>query len=132
MAVSQAEEDLTRRMWERIRLLVPAHPEHTRGGRPFADDFRCFLGIVYQLRNSIRWNDMPKEFPSGVTCWRRFDTWNKAGVWKRIHEIIVEELQAAGLLDLNELAIDATFVEARKGGIASEPRNLGSATRSRC
>ena len=132
MAVSRTEEELTRQMWDRIRPLLPPHPVHTLGGRPFADDFRCFQGIVYQLRNSIRWNDMPKEFPSGVTCWRRFDAWNKAGIWKRIHRIVVEELQEAGLLDLSELAMDATFVEARKGGTASEPRNVGSATRSRC
>ena len=80
MAVSRTEEELTRQMWDRIRPLLPPHPVHTLGGRPFADDFRCFQGIVYQLRNSIRWNDMPKEFPSGVTCWRRFDAWNKAGI----------------------------------------------------
>ena len=75
---------------------------------------------------------MPAEYPSGVTCWRCFDAWSRAGVWARIHEVVTEELQEAGLLDLDELAIDATFAEARKGGTASEPRNAGSATGSRC
>ena len=132
MAANRNEQRLLEAMWTRVQPLVPPHPVHTRGGRPFADDFRCFAGIVYQLRNAIRWNDRPKEYPSGVTCWRRFDAWSRAGVWSRIHEVIVAELQRAGLLDLSELAIDATFAEARKGGSASGPRNAGPATRSRC
>jgi len=132
MAANRKEQRLLEAMWIRIQPLLPAHPPRPKGGRPHVDDFRCFEGIVYQLRNAIRWNDMPAEYPSGVTCWRRFDTWSRAGVWKRIHAVIVAELQAAGLLDLSELTMDATFAEARKGGTASEPRNVGSGTRSRC
>ena len=63
-----------------IRPLLPAHPVHTRGGRPIVDDFRCFCGIVYPLRNAIRWNDMLAEYPSGMTCRRRFDAWSRVGV----------------------------------------------------
>ena len=48
------------------------------------------------------------------------------------HEVINDELQEEGLLDLDELAIDATFVDAQKKGSTSEPRKAGSATRSRC
>ncbi len=131
MAANAHELRLLKAMWLRIQPLLPPHPVHTRGGRPFADDFDCFCGIVHQLRNASRWNDMPKDYPAGVTCWRRFDAWSKAGVWQQIHAIIIEELEAAGLLDLSELTIDATFAEARKGGLASEPRKVGSATRLR-
>jgi transposase len=132
MAANRNEQRLLEAMWLRVQPLLPPRPVHTKGGRPFADDFRCFAGIVYLLRNGGRWNDLPREYPSDTTCWRRFDAWSKAGVWKQIHEVVVSELQEAGLLDFSELAIDATFAEARKGGPASGPQNAGSATRSRC
>ncbi|MGL4422911.1 MAG: transposase, partial [Gemmataceae bacterium] len=58
-------------MWSRIEPLLPPHPPQPAGGRPFRSDRDCFAGIVYRLRNGIRWMDMPAEFPSGPTCWRR-------------------------------------------------------------
>jgi len=117
------EQELLDRMWERVRPLIPEHPPHPNGGHPFADDKACFAGIVYQLRNAIRWNDMPAEFPSGVTCWRRHRDWTTAKVWDRVRRVILAELAAAGLLDTRELFLDATFAEARKGGRAAAPRN---------
>jgi transposase len=123
MAANAREEALLDAMYERVAPLLPANPPQPKGGRPFADNKACFAGIVYQLRNAIRWNDMPKEYPSGVTCWRRFDKWTELGLWTAIHQIILHELEEAGKLDLSELALDATFAEARKGGTASAPQN---------
>ena len=125
------EAELTDAMWERVAPLLPPQRPQPKGGRPFAGDKRCFAGIVYQLRNSIRWNAMPAEFPSGVTCWRRFDLWTKLGLWPRVHAIVLEELRDAGLLDTSEFFADATFAEARKGGTASALPHVGSAPKSR-
>ena len=82
-------------------------------------DSDCLAGLVYLLRNGGRWNALPDGFPSDTTCWRRHKAWVEAGVWDRIHAAILTELQDAGLLDTSELAIDATFVEARQGGATS-------------
>lgn len=125
------EAELTDSMWERVAPLLPPKRAQPKGGRPFADDKRCFNGIVHLLRNGLRWVDIPTEFGGYATCWRRFDRWTKLGLWPKVHAIILEELQGAGLLDTSELFADATFAEARKGGPASAPRNAGSAPRSR-
>lgn len=125
------EAELTDSMWERVAPLLPPKRAQPKGGRPFADDKRCFAGIVHMLRNGLRWNDIPAEFGGYATCWRRFDHWTKSGIWPRVHAIVLEELQEAGLLDTSELFADATFAEARKGGTASAPRNAGSAPKSR-
>jgi transposase len=127
MPSQDREQELLDAMWERVRPLLPPKRPQPKGGRPFADDKACFAGIVYQLRNGIRWNDMPEPFPSGVTCWRRFDLWTRRGIWPRVWTIVLEELEAAGLLDTSELFLDATFAEARKGGSASALQNVGSA-----
>ena len=121
------EQELLDALWERVRPLLPPKPPQPKGGRPFADDKACFAGIVYQLRNGIRWNDMPDSFPSGVTCWRRFDLWTRRGIWPRVWTLVLEELQDAGRLDTSELFLDATFAEARKGGPASALQSAASA-----
>ena len=114
-------------MWARVRPLLPPRPPQPRGGRPFADDRACFAGIVYALRNGIRWNDMPPHFPSAVTCWRRHRDWTAAGVWDTVWQRVLAELAAAGGADATELAIDATFAASRRGGPARAARAAASA-----
>jgi transposase len=126
MPSQRREQELLDRMWERVQPLLPPQPPHPKGGRPFADDKECFAGIVYQLRNAIRWNAMPPCFPSGVTCWRRHRDWTAAGVWSKVWKAVLRELEAAGKLDTSELFVDATFAEARKGGPASARRSAAS------
>ena len=123
MPSRQREAELFEALYRRIAPLLPAHPPQPKGGRPFASDKACLEGIVYVLRNGIRWNAMPRCFPSSTTCWKRFDAWTKLGIMQKIQERIVSELDDLGLLDLSELAMDATFVEAQKGGIVSEPQS---------
>ena len=120
------ERELLDRMWDRVRPLLPPRPPQPKGGGPFADDKACFAGIVYQLRNAIRWNGMSPCFPSGVTCWRRHRDWTAAGVWPRVWRLVLAELAAAGLLDTTELFLDATFAEARKGGSVRAAPAAGS------
>jgi transposase len=120
------EQVLSDRIWERVRTRLPGRPARPKGGRPPADDRACFAGIVYVLRNGIRWNAMPACFPSGVTCWRRHRDWTAAGVWEKVWKVVLDELDRAGKLDCRELFLDATFAEARKGGPASGPRNAAS------
>jgi len=127
MPSRKREQELLDRMWERVRPLLPVRPVNPKGGRPWADDKACFAGIVYQLRNNVRWNHLPPCFPSGVTCWRRHRDWTQAGVWHRVWRVVLAELAEAGALDTSELFLDATFAEARKGGSASAAPAAASA-----
>ena len=58
---------------------------------------RC-CGILFVLHTGIPWEFLPQElgFGSGMTCWRRLRDWNEAGVWQRLHEVLLAELHAAG------------------------------------
>ena len=116
MPDAKTERELNDRLWDRVRPLLPPQAPQPKGGRPWADDRACFEGIVYLLRNGLRWRQMPACYPSGVTCWRRHKAWTEAGVWHRVWKLVLAELQAAGKLDTSELAVDASFVEAKKGG----------------
>ncbi|GAA0516899.1 hypothetical protein Ade02nite_84940 [Paractinoplanes deccanensis] len=51
-----------------------------------------------------------------MTCWRRPRDGNNAGVWQRLHELLLAELRAAGKLDLSRAAVDSSHVRALTGG----------------
>ena len=126
MPSARRERELLDRMLERVHPLLPARAPNPKGGRPRAGDRACFAGIVYVLRNGIRWNDLPPGYPSDTTCWRRQDEWTRAGVWDAVHRVILEELADAGGLDTSGLYADATFAEDRKGGSARAARAAAS------
>lgn len=74
-------------------------------------------GIRFVLCTGIPWEFLPQElgFGSGTTCWRRLRDWNDAGVWQRLHESLLVELNAAGALDWSRAVIDGSHVRALKG-----------------
>ncbi|KQV14877.1 transposase [Kitasatospora sp. Root187] len=75
--------------------------------------------MVYVLRKGVAWRDVPIQVVgcSGVTAWRRLRDWTEAGVWLRLHEALLAELRAAGLLEMDDSAIDGSHVRALKGGL---------------
>lgn len=70
------------------------------------------------LYTGIPWEFLPQElgFGSAMTCWRRLPDWNDAGVWQRLHESLLAELNAADALDWSRAVIDGSHVRAMKGG----------------
>ena len=110
---------LTDKQWERIAPYFPEHPPSPKGGRPRESDRECLEGILWVVRTGARWQDMPMDFPSGTTCWRRLVEWAGEEVLEEIHAILIEELADLDQLDLEELFADATFIRAKKGATAS-------------
>ncbi|WP_406082817.1 IS5 family transposase [Streptomyces zaomyceticus] len=112
-------------LWERIAPLLPPRPprRHRYPGRLPADDRAALRGIVYVLRKNVSWRDVPAERTgcSGVTAWRRLRDRTEAGVWPSLHEVLLAELRKAGLLDMDDCAIDGSHVRALKGGSHTGP-----------
>jgi transposase len=73
---------------------------------------------VFVLKTGITWNQLEPGVVgcSGVTCWRRVRDWTEAGVWPVLHELLLAELRAAGQLDLDRCAVDASHVHANQRG----------------
>jgi transposase len=72
-----------------------------RPGRNRLDNRKVLCGTLFVLHTGIQWEYLPQElgFGSGMTCWRRLDEWNRAGMWQRLYELLLAELQGAGKLD---------------------------------
>src|SRR5215210_4504784 len=54
-------------------------------------------------------------FGSGSTCYRRLDEWQQAGVWERLHALLLSELRAGGELEWSRAVADSSHVQAKKG-----------------
>jgi transposase len=103
-------------------------------GRLRLDDRRCLEGILFVLFTGLPWRAVPAELGvSGVTCWRRLQEWQQAGVWGRLLAVLVEELDRRGRRDRAWLVVDASIAPAKKGApkrgqarwIAALPRPSG-------
>jgi transposase len=55
------------------------------------------------------------SFGSGSTCYRRLDEWQRAGVWERLHALLLAELRAAGEIEWSRAVADSSHVQATKG-----------------
>ncbi len=105
-------------LWERVEPLLPRTPRRFRyPGRKRLDDRAVLCGILFVLQTGIAWEHLPQElgFGSGMTCWRRLHAWQEAGVWERLHLVLLSELHAAGEIDWSRAVCDSSQIEAKKG-----------------
>jgi transposase len=107
---------LSEEQWTKIQPLLPKLRSR---GRPWADNRRVLEGILWVLKTGARWRDLPKEYPSPSTCWRRLRQWEEQDVWLNIWRQFLGELDQRGKLDWSESFLDGSFVPAKKGAIAS-------------
>ena len=75
-------------------------------------------GILFVLHTGIPWQDLPPElgFGSGVTCWRRLEEWQQAGVWDRAAPAAAAASCAPPIaIDFSRAIVDSSQVQAKKG-----------------
>jgi transposase len=90
-------------------------------------------GILFVLHTGIQWEFLPQQlgFGSGMTCWRRLEQWNRAGVWQRLHELLLAELHGAGKPDWSRAVVDASHLRAARRGPKAVRARLTAPARAR-
>ena len=114
MATAQLDEEL----WRLIEPLLPARKRRFRHpGRKRLGDRETLQGILFVLHTGIAWRHLPLElgFGSGATCRRRLDEWQAAGVWDKLHELLLARLQQAGEIEWSRAVVDGSHIQAKKG-----------------
>jgi transposase len=122
--MARTRVQLTEAQWAKIEPLLPKFKRSRKGGRKPADNRRVLEGILWVLRSGARWKDLPDEFPSPSTCWRRLRDWEEQDVWLDIWRAFLAELDEKGQLDWAETFADGSFAPAKKGALASERPNV--------
>lgn len=109
-------------LWARTEALLPVHRPGKRGP-VLLDDRSCLQGILFVLYTGINWKHLPPELGSGsgITCWRRFRRWCEAGVWDRLHRLLLSELHTLSEIDWSTVCLDGSHVRAKKGGEGTGP-----------
>jgi putative transposase len=90
-----------------MRRIEPYFP--LSHGIPRVDDRRIVSGIIFVIRNGLRWRDAPPSYGPHKTIYNRFIRWSRLGVFNRIFA----ELAAKGGKP-DRLMIDATHLKAHR------------------
>ena len=90
-----------------MRRIEPYFP--LSHGIPRVDDRRIVSGIIFVIRNGLRWRDAPPAYGPHKTIYNRFIRWSRLGVFNRIFA----ELAAKGGKP-DQLMIDATHLKAHR------------------
>ncbi len=92
---------------KQMRRIEPYFP--LSHGIPRVDDKRVLSGIIFVIRNGLRWRDAPRDYGPHKTIYNRFIRWSRLGVFNRIFA----ELSAKGPRP-ERLMIDATHLKAHR------------------
>ena len=92
---------------KQMRRIEPYFP--LSHGVPRVDDRRVISGIVFVIRNGLRWRDAPRDYGPHKTIYNRFVRWSRLGVFNRIFA------ELSGKWPRPErLMIDATHLKAHR------------------
>ena len=121
-------------LWEIIEPLIPKKKRRFQyPARKPVPDREVLTGILFVLKTGIAWEDLPVEMGcgSGMTCWRRLRDWQKAGVWDRIHKVLLSRLRQAEQIDFSRAVVDSASVRAVFGGRKQDQTRQIAAKRAR-
>jgi transposase len=90
-----------------IRRIEPYFP--LSHGVPRVDDRRILSGIVFVIRNGLRWRDAPAAYGPHKTIYNRFIRWSRMGVFNKIFAALAAASDADDVL-----MIDATHLKAHR------------------
>ena len=78
-------------------------------GVPRVDDRKVVSGIIFVIKNGLRWRDAPSRYGPSKTLYNRFVRWSRMGVFDRIFAGLAAEGGEPG-----EVMIDATHLKAHR------------------
>ena len=100
-----------------MRRIEPYFP--LSHGIPRVDDRRVISGIIFVIRNGLRWRAAPRDYGPHKTIYNRFIRWSRLGVFNRIFAELVGK---AGEPD--QVMIDATHLKAHRTAASLQKKGL--------
>jgi len=109
-------------LWEKIERILPKEKRIGSRGRPALANRRVFNGILFVLRSGCQWKGLKKEwFGASSSLHARFQTWNEAGLWKKIFRVMVKYYHKKRRIQWTWQSIDSKLVAAPLGGDLTGP-----------
>jgi transposase len=105
-------------LWREFEPLAGDPPRRFRyPGRKRYEPRLCLEGILTVLRWGLPWHALPASpgRPSGKTCWRRLDQWQRQGVWPQLVAQLLVRLFESDEIEWERALLDSTIVAAKRG-----------------
>ena len=121
---------LSDEFWDKVKEHIPENPgrdpskqyQHKPGqGRKRLDPRKVLEGIFYVLRTGCQWKAVPREFGSGSSLHRYFQTWGKAGFFQAIWATALQEYDDLIGIGWEWQSADGCMVKAPLAGSATGP-----------
>jgi len=90
-------------LWQIIEPLLPKQKPPAKGGRPRVGSRQALNGILFVLKTGIPGECLRQEMgcSCGMTCWRDLRDWQNAGIWDKIHKVLLSKLRKAEQIDFS-------------------------------
>jgi transposase len=107
-------------LWQRIQPLLPPPTLVEVSPRPVPDrDCDCAAALVFMARTSIPCSLLPAQklgCGSASICWRRLAEWARGGMFDQVQLVLLDELGAAGRIDLERVSVYSFSLRAVRAG----------------
>ena len=90
-----------------MRRIEPYFP--LSHGVPRVDDRKVISGIIFVIRNGLRWRDAPADYGPHKTIYNRFVRWSRLGVFSKIFAALASKGPKP-----ERFMIDATHLKAQR------------------
>ena len=90
-----------------MRRIKPYFP--LSHGVPRVDDRKVISGIIFVIRNGLRWRDAPADYGPHKTIYNRFVRWSRLGVFSKIFAALASKGPKP-----ERLMIDTTHLKAHR------------------
>ena len=109
-------------LWEQIERVLPREKRKGSPGRPALPNRQVLNGILFVLRSGCQWKGLKKEwYGASSSLHERFQSWNKAGLWKQIYRMMVKYYHKKRHIQWKWQAVDSKTVPAPLGGEETGP-----------
>lgn len=106
-------------LWLAVEPLLPQPVKTSKAGRKAKPDQQMFAAIYYRIRTGCQWKALPKCLGAASTVHDRHQQWVEAGVFERLWELGLLQLNVEGILEWDFHSIDSAMTKAPLGGQAT-------------
>ncbi len=103
-------------LWAELEPLLPPEKPPGTPGRPVVPFRHVIDGILYVLRTGCQWKALPREYGSGSTCHRRFQTWVQTGIFEKLWTVVLLRYDEVRGIQWQWQSLDSAMVKAPLGG----------------
>ena len=122
--------EVTDELWAKIEPILLADappPPPGNGGRKRTDWRQAFHGIIFGMRTSCQWNQLPKRFGDDSSVHRWFERGNQNGAMQKVWAEMVSGCEELGGVSWEWQSADGAMGKARFGGdeVGPNPTDRG-------